>query len=246
MSDALPPPPPLSKLAAAGPVALFLDFDGTLVEIAATYDAIAVPEGLGRRLERLSAAHGDRMALVSGRSLHDLDGHLGRVEVAMAGSHGAERRRMDGGPLGDRPRGVPDDVRAALRAFADDNSGIRVEEKSFGAALHFRDVPELEQKADARMDELAQDHDLAIKRGKAVIELVAPGSTKGAAVEVFMAKDRFVGARPVFIGDDVTDEDGFAVVVAMGGIAIAVGERASANATHHLADPTAVHQWLEL
>jgi trehalose 6-phosphate phosphatase len=96
------------------------------------------------------------------------------------------------------------------------------------------------------MDDLASRHGLAVKRGKFVAELVGAGADKGAAVRAFLADEPFAGARPVFVGDDVTDEDGFAGALAAGGLAITVGPRDSARATHGLADPAAVHHWLGL
>ncbi len=235
----------LDDLIAAGPVALFLDFDGTLVDIAATPDTIDVPLGLGADLARLSSRLEGRLALVSGRGIGDLERHLGPMALACAGSHGAARRSRDGLWLGRRPDVLHPGVIEEVSAFAD-ASGARYEPKEHGAALHSRHAPHLEHQCGRFLDGLAARHGLAVKRGKFVAELVRRGADKGAAVRAFMTEPPFRGARPVFIGDDVTDEDGFAAVIEQAGIAITVGPRDSRLATFGLADPSAVREWLGL
>ncbi|WP_394271074.1 trehalose-phosphatase [Qipengyuania sp.] len=238
-----PPPPALREIIAAGPAALFLDFDGTLVEIASTPDAIVVPEGLAANLVRLSARLEGRLAIVSGRDLTDLAQHLGELPIACAGSHGASRRGADGTALDATALPLDSTVIAEVEAFAR-SSGARFERKAHGAALHSRTAPELEGCSRVFMQGLAARHGLAFKQGKFVAELARPGADKGAAVHAFMATPPFAGARPVFIGDDVTDDDGFAAVREHGGIAIAVGERPAPLAQFALADPAAVSDWL--
>lgn len=239
----LPPPPALRALIAAGPVALFLDFDGTLVELAPTPDAILVPEELAANLVRLSARLEGRLALVSGRDLTDLARRLGELPIACAGSHGAARRQADGTALDAPALPLDPAVIAEVEAFAR-SSGARFERKDHGAALHSRTAPSLEEPSRAFMQGLAARHGLALKQGKFVAELTRPGADKGAAVHAFMETAPFGGARPVFIGDDVTDDDGFAAVRELGGIAIAVGERPAPLAHFVLADPAAVRDWL--
>lgn len=241
----LPSPPPLDRLVAEGPVALFLDFDGTLVEIAATPGAIAIPADLARRLAALSARLGGRLALVSGRSVENLEEHLGPLSLACAGSHGAALRGADGEWLGDQPAPLDAAIVGEVKSFAA-AAGAAFEPKEHGAALHSRAVPTIEEHCGLFMEDLASRHGLAVKRGKFVAELVRPGADKGAAVRAFLADAPFNGARPVFVGDDVTDEDGFDVARAAGGLAITVGPRDSAGATYGLADPAAVHHWLGL
>ncbi len=208
-TDAIDAPPPLDALRASGAVALFLDFDGTLIEIAPTPDAICVPVDLVPRLEALAGRHGGRLALISGRSLANLAGHLGGMSLARAGSHGIERLRADGTALGEPPIGIPPAASAAVRDFAKMREGVEFEEKSHGAALHFRAAPELAAEAISFAETLAALHGLAIKQGKCVVELVDRGADKAAAVHAFMGEGSFAGALPIFIGDDVTDEDGF-------------------------------------
>ncbi len=243
--DTLPPPPPLPELMARGPVALFLDFDGTLVEIAPEPDAILVPGGLADRLHRLRDRLDGRLALVSGRALDDLESHIGRCEIARAGSHGLHCLRADGTGAGDRPEALPQLVVSRLRAFAAAR-GLRYEAKTHGGALHFRASPAIEPELIRFAEALANEFGLEVKQGKAVVELVHPGASKAAAVRAFMAEQPFAGSLPIFVGDDVTDEDGFLGATECGGFGLAVGERISENARYHLATVARVYEWLEL
>ena len=239
------PPPSLSSLIRSGPVALFLDFDGTLVPIADQPDAIRVPSDMAERLLVLADRLKGRLALVTGRALDDLERHTGSLEVARAGSHGVLRMLADGSRLGDEPEDIPPAARESLRVFAAEN-GLSLESKSHGAAVHYRGHEELEGRIVAFAKELAERHDLNVTRGKCVVEIVRPGANKGGAVAAFMAHPDFAGARPIFIGDDVTDEDGFAGVAAFDGLSILVGDREGSAATHRLSSVEEVHSWLDL
>ncbi|QYJ06539.1 trehalose-phosphatase [Qipengyuania flava] len=241
----LPDPPPLGQLLGDGPVALFLDFDGTLVDIAPAPDAIHVPQGLADRLHALDARIGGRLAVVSGRALDDIERHVGALELARAGSHGLHRLHANGRPAGEAPEPLPEAVVEALRTYAAEH-GLRYETKAHGGALHYRQRPEWEDAAQDFAATIAQDHGLAVKRGKAVAELVRPGASKEGAVEAFMSDAPFAGATPIFLGDDVTDEDGFRGAERFGGFGIAVGERASERARYRLDNVAAVHHWLEI
>jgi len=237
-------PPPIAELLEAGPLALFLDFDGTLVEIADSPDTIVVPEGLAARLGALSNRLDGRLALVSGRGIADVESHCGTLAIAVAGSHGAARRLA-----GSRDSGLLEPLPAAVVAEIEEFAlakSVAFERKPHGAALHSRGAPEHEEDCLAFMVALAGQYGLVAKRGKMVVELVQPGAEKGAAVDAFMALDPFAGATPVFIGDDITDDDGFAACLRLGGFGIAVGERDSALARYSLADPAAVQDWLHL
>jgi len=245
MVPALPPPPDPASLNDAGPISLFLDFDGTLVDIAPTPDSIDVPADMAARLVALAARFKGRVALVSGRAIVDLERYLGRVTIACAGSHGSDCRGADGVSIGDVPGALPEEVIEQISAFAAANDVDR-EDKPHGAALHFRANPAAEDSGLAFAQELAAKHDLQVKRGKCVIELVARGADKASAVRAFMQTEPFKGSRPVFVGDDVTDEDGMRAAKEYGGFGIAVGERPSDYAKYALARPAAVHHWLEL
>ncbi|HSJ79307.1 MAG TPA: trehalose-phosphatase [Erythrobacter sp.] len=227
-----------------GRIALFLDFDGTLIDIAAEPDAVAVPQGLQQGLDRLSQRLGGALALVTGRSIDNLERFLGHPMVHLAGSHGGDVRAPGGVTLREG-RPLPASVIEALNNFAAAN-GLLFERKAHGGALHYRKHPEREGDAREFAAGLADAHGLATKTGKCVIELVWPGADKGGAVDLLTARAPFTGATPVFIGDDVTDEDGFAACTRLGGFGIAVGDRPSATARYSLATVKDVHTWLEL
>ena len=160
-------------------------------------------------------------------------------------THGASRFLADGTRLGDEPRGLSDGSVAELRAFAEAH-GLFYETKTHGGALHFRGAPEKREATLAFAEEFAASRELCVTSGKGVAELVRPGATKAAAVSAFMEVAPFAGAVPVFIGDDVTDEDGFAGAGEHGGFGIAVGERPSRQARYGLDSVAAVHHWLEI
>ncbi|MEZ5744044.1 MAG: trehalose-phosphatase [Sphingomonadaceae bacterium] len=239
---ALPPPPDLSGHQRD---ALLLDFDGTLVDIAPRPDAITVPAGLPATLAALSEMLGGRLAIVSGRSIADLDRHLGPVPVAMAGSHGGEFREAGSGEARALVDPFPAQALTELAELAEDLGGLLVEEKPTGAAIHFRDAPDLEERVRSNVEAIAREHGIKVKHGKMVAELVVAGADKGAAVAHLMKLDRFAGSRPLFAGDDVTDEDAFRAVGAFGGGGVLVGPLRATAACWHLPDTAAVHIWLE-
>lgn len=228
----------------SGPAALFLDFDGTLVPIASGPDRIEVPPNLATMLEGLSHRLSGRLAVISGRSLEDLARHLGSPHIFRAGSHGGARCAPDGSLIGDPPEAIPPAAVAALQHFAHLQDMV-FEPKTHGAALHFRSHPELADQAFAFASEQAEVHGLQVKQGKSVVELVRAGVGKDGAVRVFMGDPAFAGAKPIFVGDDVTDEDGFCAAKEFGGFGIAVGERKSSNAAFRLDNVKEVHEWLK-
>jgi trehalose 6-phosphate phosphatase len=239
MASQLPPPPTLFEGAA-----LFLDFDGTLVELAETPDAIAVPAALAPMLERLRQRLDGRLAIVSGRSLADLERHLPLHGIAFSGSHGLELQLADGTRL---PLSVPiglDDVRAKVEAFAALTPGLLVEEKPAGIALHYRLAPEEGPRADAFIAALAKERGLAVQRGAMVVELRPTGATKGDAIRAFMTEPEFAGARPLFMGDDLTDEHGFAAAAALDGAGILVGPPRESSARYRLGSVAEARRWL--
>ncbi len=242
---ALSAPPALATLLEGGRHALFLDFDGTLVELAPTPDTIAPAPELALRLEGLAQRLGGALALVSGRAISDIEAHIGPVRVAAAGSHGSDLRRADGSGLGKGAHAMPKALEAALRGFAG-QEGLDYEHKPHGGALHYRSNPAKGGAADAFAEQIADEYGWQVQRGKCVVEVIAGGADKGSAVEALMQEPEFAGCTPIFIGDDLTDEAGFAAALRLGGFGILVGEREQTCAARALATVTQVHTWLEL
>jgi trehalose 6-phosphate phosphatase len=235
-------PPPLSRLA---PAALFLDFDGTLVELAEAPGAIAVPSGLKPLLDGLAERLEGRLAIVSGRAIDDLQGHLGSSAAVLSGSHGAELRYADGRSIKvTAPPGL-EAAREAVRRFAGDSTGLLIEDKPAGVALHYRLVPEREGAVGDFLADLAGRTGLALQRGKMVAELKPVGADKGAALRRLMAEPPFAGARPVFVGDDLTDEHAFEAAAALGGEGVLVGPARASAARWRLDGVAEVTRWLE-
>ncbi|MCB2061105.1 MAG: trehalose-phosphatase [Novosphingobium sp.] len=239
---ALPSPPRLNDLPHA---ALFLDFDGTLVEIAPAPDAIRVDPGLPAILQALSDKLEGRLAVVSGRSLADITRYLGTDRIAMAGSHGAELRRPGSTAFESLAEPVPPQAEIELNRFAATREGLLVEPKPYSVALHYRLRPEAEAEALALAGSLAAAMGLNVKRGKMVVELLTPGYDKGSVVAKFMEMPAFRGAQPVFLGDDITDEDAFTKVLEHDGGGILVGPERETSARWRLPGVGDVHGWLK-
>ena len=208
---------------------LFLDFDGTLAELAETPDGVRIAPGLPASLQALHRTLDGALALVSGRSISDLDAFLAPVRLPAAGMHGLERRGANGesGPRKDLARAL-DPLRAALAPLAAGDPRLVVEDKGASIALHYRRAPEREdacRRLVARV--LARRPELAGFRlvfGKRMVEAVPAGDDKGTAIRAFMREAPFAGRRPVFAGDDLTDEDGFDAVAELCGLGVKVGE----------------------
>jgi trehalose 6-phosphate phosphatase len=239
-------PPALSDLAAQSSLALFLDVDGTLLEIAPTPDAVVVPDSLKQMLNALSSRLDGALALVSGRSVRTLDQLFAPYRFAAAGIHGCERREANGCILRpDIDAASFAAARDALSQWAAQRPGTLLEDKGYALGLHYRQSPQFE--AEALQAVLAVLPTLAtheLQRGKFVFELRPAGYPKGQAIDAFMHEAPFRTRRPVFIGDDVTDEAGFAVVNALDGISIRVGQGIRTEARHHLGDVDEVIAWL--
>jgi trehalose 6-phosphate phosphatase len=225
--------------------ALFLDFDGTLVELAPAPDQIRVAPGLPKLLVALENWLSGAVAIVSGRRIDDLQRYLAPFDGTVAGQHGLEIHRGDG-----RIQRLPPDpaLVAALAAFAEfaaRHDGILLEDKGTTIALHYRRVPELAGAVDALADGVVAASCGALRaiKGKMVVELVPCGVGKGTAITAILQEPPFHGRVPVFVGDDVTDEDGFGAVAALGGVSIRVGVGAS-TAAFRLATVADVLAWL--
>lgn len=186
-----------------------------------------------------------RLAIISGRSLQQIDEILGEcaADLAISGSHGCEHRWN--GILA-RPNRPPtlDEAAARLRQFAEGRPGLVVEEKSFGIALHYRMSPTTEVEARALVTALADELELCLQPGKMMVELRVAGGDKGLAVQRLMDRAPMKGTAPIFAGDDVTDEAGFAAARELGGHAILIGSPRATLADFNLPSPGALRDWL--
>ncbi len=228
-------------------MALFLDFDGTLVEIAPTPDGVTVPDHLLPALEAARDTLGGALAVVSGRALRDIDHFLTPLTIAGSGSHGVERRRPDGTVLDPDPgiQHAAREISEAVRAAVGAHDGVIVEDKPWSASLHYRGAPELEAQCHAAMRKAVEAHPgWELVAGKMVVEGRKAGISKADAVRAFMAESPFAGRTPVFIGDDRTDEDGMRAAQNLGGIGIKVGAGDSV-ARYRLAGPADVLRYLD-
>ncbi len=245
MSAAAPPPPPELD---AGAIALFLDVDGTLVEIEREPGAVRVPDRLREILADLQRATGGALALVSGRALRQLDRLFAPLRLSAAGLHGLERRNLGTEVVRAKPDPATfEAARVRLAAFAERHPGILLEDKGLTLALHYRMAPAQQGAATAAAEAaVAASHGgLVLLRGKMVLELKPPGCDKGQAIAAMMAEPPFAGRRPVFAGDDLTDEAGFEAVNQLGGVTIRIGADAAPTAARH-SQPSvgALRSWL--
>ncbi|RAI03115.1 trehalose-phosphatase [Acuticoccus sediminis] len=224
--------------------ALFLDFDGTLVEIADRPDGVVVAPTLHFLIERCVTRTSGAVAVVSGRRIEDIDGFLG-IPIAAAGMHGLEHRAAPGDEIHYQPAPPEmDRLRTRIAAFPFLGDGVSMEDKGAGLAVHYRANPARERDVIRAMEEAIADLDtLHLICGKMVVEAKRRGFDKGAAVNSFMQRPPFQGRTPIFIGDDVTDEDGIRAANAGGGFGIKVGD-GKTDAPYRLPDVEAVHAWL--
>jgi len=226
--------------------AFFLDIDGTLLEFAARPHEVRVDRSLLELLAQLQAAAGGALALVSGRSVEDIDALFVPLALAAAGQHGTELRGADGTirrhapPLQELGRAAAQIVRLTAA-----HAGLVFENKGMALALHYRLAPALRELAEREMRAIAAalGDGFELQSGKFVVEIKPSGNNKGSAIAELVAEAPFAGRRPVFIGDDLTDEPGFEVVNRIGGHTIKVGPGIT-RARWHLFDAAAVRRWL--
>jgi trehalose 6-phosphate phosphatase len=217
---------------ATAPWCLFLDVDGTLLDIAPTPDAVRVEDSLKELLAATSDALRGALALVSGRSIATLDALFAPHRWPAAGLHGIERRDATGSVHLAAPDAPALDVaRAALAAVVAAAPGALLEDKGRTLALHYRAIPEreveLRRAVRAVADRLGDQYH--VLEGNRVLELKPAAATKADAIRAFMVETPFAGRRPIFVGDDLTDLDGFAAVERAGGMSVAVGDRVQAQ-----------------
>lgn len=242
MGETLRPAP---GLLSANQICLFLDIDGTLIDFADTPDAVSVEPAVLDTLRLLEVALGGAVALVSGRSVADIDRLLSPLLLPAAGLHGAERRdttgRMHMADINESPL---ESVRQGLQPFVACHPDLLLEDKGRALAVHYRRAPALRDAVWKAMSTASAGMSPAFKllEGDMVLELKPGGLDKAAAVDGFMREAPFRGRIPVFVGDDVTDYDGFSATRRYDGITVAVGPRVTAQ--YYLPDPRAVCAWL--
>lgn len=227
--------------------ALFLDVDGTLLDIAPGPRLVRVEPMLPSLLYRLAGRFGGCLALVSGRSIATLDAMFNPFRFPAAGIHGVERRDARGRihTRGLQPADL-ENARRELTRYVSRHPGLLLEDKGRSLAVHYRLAPELGNDVRATIDRLLPllPPDVQVQAGHYVFEIKSAGASKYSAIEAFMREPPFAGRVPVFLGDDVTDRDGFEFVESAGGHAIFVGPEKDPG-RGWLPDPHAVRSWLQ-
>jgi trehalose 6-phosphate phosphatase len=229
--------------------AVFLDVDGTLLEIASRPELVHVPIGLPALIARRADEREGALALISGRALAQLDRLFHPWHGAAAGLHGLERRRADGTLdrlLDSASETALNHIRPKLAALAREGSGLLFEDKGATIALHYRAVPEREAEIRAYGEALLSGSETTLRliAGKMVVEFQPAIMDKGLAIAAFLAEPPFLGRRPIFVGDDTTDEDGFAEIRRRDGIAVRVGSPAATAANYRVPTVGTVLDWL--
>jgi trehalose 6-phosphate phosphatase len=247
------PDEPSSKLAASeiarrlDQYAILLDIDGTLLDLAPTPREVWVPPGLSDTLNRLLAKTSGALALVSGRSLNDIDLIFAPEQFPAVGGHGAEMRlSIDSEAVATHAPPMDKELKRRLAAIAKLSPGILLEDKGYSLALHYRLAPHAEKAIYAAVSLIRADlpnAPIEVLPGKCVCEIKHSGFNKASGVIELMNHEPFKGRRPVFIGDDVTDESVFAIMPDFGGLSFSVGRRAQGVADH-FDEPRDVREWL--
>lgn len=228
-------------------LALFLDVDGTLLEIAATPERVRVPASLRNSLQL--ALHRERgaVALLSGRSLAELDDLFGDGSFPASGKHGLEVRLPSGEVVRANIDSTSlDPARRWLAELPREHRGLLFEDKGVALAIHFRLTPRLQPEIEILMSEIVSElgDGFVLRRGKCVLEIVPRGFDERSAIQLFMKQPEFAGRTPVFVGDAPTDEIGFETVNAMGGHTIRVGNMDQTAARFRFSNVSTVGAWL--
>src|SRR5213082_4000345 len=240
-------PVPASLVPHLSETAILLDIDGTLLDLMPTPREVWVPPGLAKTLNRLLARTNGALALVSGRSLNDIDLIFAPDQFPAVGGHGAEMRlEADSEAVAAHAPPMDKELKRRLAAIARLSPGILLEDKGYSLALHYRPAPHAEKAIYAAVSLIRADlpnAPIEVLPGKAVCEIKHSGFTKATGVRELMTHQPFKGRRPVFIGDDVTDETVFAIMPDMNGLSFSVGRRAM-GVNGHFDEPRDVREWL--
>lgn len=235
----------LPAIAGLEGLAFFLDFDGTLIEIAATPELASLPAATARNVLRLRERLSGALAIVSGRDIASIDRYFSPHVLPVAGVHGLMRRDAAGRLRETAPPAVYcSAVSAEIYAAIASERGVLVESKPGAVAIHYRSAPEAELVCrGTAWTVAARWPDLHVQEGKMICELKPRGHDKGTAIRAFAAEAPFAGRVPIFAGDDLTDEHGFQAVNQLGGITIKVGSGPTA-ARYRASSPAALTAWL--
>lgn len=228
-------------------LAIFTDFDGTLVELAETPDEIDVPATLHEQLERTIRELDFAFAVITGREIADIDRYLSPLQLPIAGAHGTQRRRADGFVETIDPAALlgADEIAQAMQPLVLAHPALLLEAKDGAVALHFRQAPDLEDAVRLAMEEAVNaTDDFTLVPGKMVLEARPRSANKGNALRAFMKEEPFIGRTPIFIGDDTTDEDAFIAAQDLGGVGIKLGEGETA-ARMRIANVASVHALIQ-
>jgi trehalose 6-phosphate phosphatase len=240
-------PVPHSLVPHLNECAVLLDIDGTLLDLAPTPREVWVPPALSKALNRLLTRTSGALALVSGRSLNDIDLIFAPDQFPAVGGHGAEMRiAADSEAVATHAPPMDKELKRRLAVIAKLSPGILLEDKGYSLALHYRLAPHAEKAIYAAVSLIRADlpnAPIEVLPGKSVCEIKHSGFTKATGVQELMTHEPFRGRRPIFIGDDVTDESVFAIMPELGGLAFSVGRRAHGVAGH-FDEPRDVREWL--
>ena len=226
--------------------ALILDIDGTMIDIAPTPESVIVPESLKLSLSRLQEKLNGALGVSSGRTIPSIDELFSPVKLVASGCHGAEIRLDPNSKFERLATPMSAAEKAALAQIARIDSRLLTEDKIYTFAIHYRSAPELEDKLSGLVNQwvAGAGRDLEIIFGKKVIEIKPPGFNKGTGLQYMMRHPPFSGRRPIFLGDDTTDEDALAVLPEFGGLGISVGLRRLPGAALAVDSPGKVRRWL--
>jgi len=238
----LPKPRPLPGF---GGTALFLDLDGTLAAIEPRPEDVGPEPWRTSLLRELGERLGGKLAVISGRSLEEVDRILEGSVPAVAAVHGLVRRKADG--TIEQAPAAPSlaEARARFETMAKAHPDLKLEDKGVSIALHYRQAPQLGIRVRDEANSIAAATGLKLQLGDMVAEICTPGQDKGAALKAFMREPPFQRAAPVFVGDDLTDENGFRAARALGGVSVLVGPMRPTAADLRLDSVAAVRAWLE-
>src|SRR4030088_3107424 len=240
-------PVPASLVPHLNQTAILLDIDGTLLDLSPTPREVWVPPGLAKTLHRLLVRTSGALAMVSGRSLNDIDLIFAPDQFPSVGGHGAEMRiETDSDAVATHAPPMDKELKRRLAVIAKLSPGILLEDKGYSLALHYRLAPHAEKAIYEAVSLIRADlpnAPIEVLPGKCVCEIKHSGFTKATGVLELMTHEPFKGRRPLFIGDDVTDESVFAIMPDLRGLAFSVGRRAKGVAGH-FDEPSDVRQWL--